>query len=45
MALLRAAELTTSQGYDWFQVAQRWIDGRADSTGGFRPSVGVGFDF
>lgn len=43
MALLRAAELTTSQGYDWFEVTQRWIDGRPDSAGGLRPSVGVGY--
>jgi hypothetical protein len=43
MALLRAAELTTSQGYDWFEVTQRWTDGRPDSAGGMRPSVGVGY--
>lgn len=42
-ALLRAAELTTSQGYDWFEVTQRWIDGRPDSAGGMHPNVGVGF--
>ena len=42
-ALLRAAELTTAQGYDWFEVTQRWIDGRPDSAGGLRPSVGVGY--
>lgn len=42
-ALLRAAELTTSQGYDWFEITQRWIDGRPDSAGGMRPSVGVGY--
>jgi len=42
-ALLRAAELTTSQGYDWFEVTQRWTDGRPDSAGGVRPSVGVGY--
>ncbi|HYC97000.1 CC0125/CC1285 family lipoprotein [Brevundimonas sp.] len=42
-ALLRAAELTTAQGYDWFEVTQRWTDGRPDSAGGFRPSVGVGY--
>ena len=41
-ALLRAAELTTSQGYDWFEVTQRWIDGRPDSAGGLQPNVGVG---
>jgi hypothetical protein len=42
-ALLRAAELTTAQGYDWFEVTQRWVDGRPDSAGGFRPSLGVGY--
>jgi hypothetical protein len=42
-ALYRAAELTTAQGYDWFEVTQRWIDGRPDSAGGLRPSVGVGY--
>ncbi len=42
-ALLRAAQLTTAQGYDWFEVTQRYIDGRPDSAGGVRPSVGVGF--
>ncbi|QDH72964.1 hypothetical protein [Brevundimonas sp. M20] len=42
-ALLRAAELTTAQGYDWFEVTQRWIDGSPDSAGGVRPSVGVGY--
>jgi len=42
MALRRAAELTTEQGYDWFEVTQRWIDGRPDSAGGVRPSVSIG---
>ena len=42
MALLRAADLTLDQGYDWFEVTQRYIDGRPDSAGGFRPSVSVG---
>src|SRR5688572_15407508 len=41
-ALLRAADLTTQSGYDWFEVTQRWIDGRADSAGGVRPSVSIG---
>lgn len=41
-ALLRAAELTTQQGYDWFEITQRWIDGRPDSGGGVRPSVSIG---
>lgn len=43
MALLRAADLTLEQGYDWFEVTQRWIDGRPDSAGGMRPSVGVSY--
>lgn len=42
-ALLRAAELTTAQGYDWFEVTQSWTDGRPDSAGGVRPSFGVGY--
>ena len=41
-AQLRAAQLTTSQGYDWFEVVQRWTDGRLDSAGGMRPSVSIG---
>jgi hypothetical protein len=43
MAFLRAAELTRATGHDWFEVTQRWTDGRPDSAGGMRPSVGVGF--
>lgn len=43
LALLRAAELTRSQGHDWFEVTQRWVDGRLDSAGGVRPSIGVGY--
>lgn len=43
MALLRAADLTLEQGYDWFEVTQRIVDGRPDSAGGFRPSLGVGY--
>lgn len=42
LALLRAAELTAETGYDWFEVTQRYIDGRPDSAGGFRPSLGIG---
>ena len=42
-ALLRAAQLTSQQGYDWFEVTQRYIDGRPDSAGGVRPSVSVGY--
>lgn len=43
MAFRRAAELTLEQGYDWFEVTQRFIDGRPDSAGGVRPSVSVGY--
>ncbi|MDP1778564.1 MAG: hypothetical protein Q8K90_08140 [Brevundimonas sp.] len=42
MALLRAAELTTAQGYDWFEVTQSWTDGRPDSAWGLRPGVSIG---
>ncbi|MGV9006705.1 MAG: CC0125/CC1285 family lipoprotein [Brevundimonas sp.] len=42
MALLRAADLTIQTGYDWFEVTQRWTDGRPDSAGGLRPSVSIG---
>ena len=41
-ALLRAADLTIETGNDWFEVTQRWIDGRPDSAGGVRPSVSIG---
>lgn len=41
-ALLRAAELTLERGYDWFEVTQRWTDGRPDPRGGVRPSVSIG---
>jgi hypothetical protein len=40
--IYRAAELTLAQGYDWFEVTQRWIDGRPDSAGGVRPNVSIG---
>lgn len=43
LAFRRAAELTLEQGYDWFEVTQRFIDGRPDSAGGVRPSVSVGY--
>lgn len=42
-ALLRAADLTLETGYDWFEVTSRYVDGRQDSAGGFRPSFGVGY--
>ena len=41
-ALLRAADLTVQDGFDWFEVTQRWIDGRPDGGGGVRPSVSIG---
>ena len=41
-ALLRAADLTTEQGYDWFEVTQNWTDGRPGGAGGVRPSVSIG---
>ncbi|WP_409020459.1 CC0125/CC1285 family lipoprotein [Brevundimonas vesicularis] len=41
-ALYRAAQLTLEQGYDWFEVTQRWVDGRPDSAGGVQPSVSIG---
>jgi len=43
LALLRAAELALEQGYDWFEVTQRYVDGRPDSAGGVRPSLLVGY--
>lgn len=39
-ALLRAADLALADGYDWFRVADRVVQGQADS--GPRMSVGVG---
>ncbi|WP_292068964.1 CC0125/CC1285 family lipoprotein [Brevundimonas sp. UBA7534] len=41
-ALLRAADLTTQEGYDWFEVVQAWTDGRPGGAGGVRPSVSIG---
>ena len=43
LALLRAADLTVEQGYDWFEVTQRYVDGLPDSGGGVRPSLNVGY--
>jgi len=42
-ALFRAAQLTVDRGYDWFEVTQRWTDGRPDSAGGITPNLSVGF--
>jgi len=41
-ALVRAADLTTEQGYDWFEVTQSWTDGRPGGAGGLSPSVSIG---
>lgn len=40
-ALLRAAELTVSQGYDWFRVSDRYVS-QAGSGSGPRLSLGTG---
>lgn len=40
-ALLRAAELTLAQGYDWFQVVGRYTDAR-DGGYGYGSGVSVG---
>lgn len=39
-ALVRAADLAIAEGYDWFRVADRYLEGRPDR--GPRMSVGVG---
>jgi len=39
-ALLRAADLAIADGYDWFRVADRFVEGRPDR--GPRIGVGVG---
>lgn len=39
-ALVRAADLAISGGYDWFRVADRFVEGRPDR--GPRVGVGVG---
>lgn len=52
-ALLRAADIAIAEGYDWFRVADRFLEGRPDrgpqvslgvgsSSYGRRSSVGVG---
>ncbi|MGA0606854.1 CC0125/CC1285 family lipoprotein [Phenylobacterium sp. VNQ135] len=38
LALLRAADLAIANGYDWFRVTDRFMQGRGDSG----PRVGVG---
>jgi hypothetical protein len=37
-ALLRAADLALAEGYDWFRVSDRFMEGRPDRS----PRVGVG---
>jgi hypothetical protein len=39
-ALVRAADLAIADGYDWFRVADRFMEGRPDN--GPRLSIGVG---
>jgi hypothetical protein len=39
-ALVRAADLAVADGYDWFRVADRFVEGRPDR--GPRIGVGVG---
>ena len=39
-ALLRAADLAIAEGYDWFRVSDRFLEGRPDRSP--RLSVGVG---
>ncbi len=39
-ALLRAADLALADGYDWFRVADRFVEGRPDR--GPRVGLGVG---
>jgi hypothetical protein len=39
-ALLRAADLAIAEGYDWFRVSDRFMEGRPDR--GPRVSLGVG---
>lgn len=41
-ALYRAAQVTRDNGYDWFEITQRWTDGRPDSAGGIRPNISIG---
>lgn len=40
LALLRAADLALADGYDWFRVADRFLEGRPDNAP--RISLGVG---
>jgi hypothetical protein len=40
LALLRAADIALAQGYDWFQISDRYIRGVG---GGYGPTVSLGF--
>ena len=40
LALLRAADLAIADGYDWFRISDRFLQGRPDN--GPRLSLGVG---
>lgn len=40
LALLRAADLALAEGYEWFRVSDRALDGRPDN--GPRLSIGIG---
>lgn len=40
LALRRAADLATTEGYDWFRVSDRFMEGQPDR--GPRMSVGIG---
>jgi hypothetical protein len=39
LALMRAAALTISQGYDWFRISDRYVQGAG---GGYGPTIGLG---
>jgi hypothetical protein len=39
LALVRAADLTLAEGYDWFRVSDRYVSGGG---GGYGPQVGLG---
>jgi hypothetical protein len=42
LALLRAADLAIADGYDWFQVADRFVRPTSSGSSGPRVSFGVG---
>lgn len=41
-ALLRAAEVTLTAGYDWFEVVSANTEGAPTDGGGVRPSISIG---